>query len=361
MKKLKNLIYFNYAALGVMSRGLHLRLNEFLRDNYEMVPLLFIKKYRRYILKLKVEASKLLNCTANEITYLKNTTEGIIMASELIPLKAGDEILITDKEYGANYIPWLKKQQDGFRLRVVDGTTSESAFNNLLNAINNKTKIIAISWVQYCDGYMADLARLSRICRQKNIYLVVDGIQGIGTRELDLGKIKIDILVCGGHKHLGAVPGSGFIYVNEKKWAELNHFKIGVRSVTRFDSDSYKLKDNSARFEDGTPNLFGVVSLCFCLKQINKTGIKNIAQQNQLLLKEYKKILCQNKIDFINYKNQGNIISLPVKNPDKLCAKLKKYNIYTKAIKDILRISFSYKSNLREFEKLVTIIKMSRL
>jgi len=360
MKLDKKIIYFNYAGLGVMSPGLYLKLSKFLNDNYAMVPPLLVKKYRPYISKLKVEAAKLLNCEAKEITYLKNTTEGLIMASELIPLKKDDEILIMGGEYGANFIPWLKKKNDGFKLVIISGATNESAFNNLLLTINNKTKIIAISWVQYYDGYMVDLARLSRICRQRNIYLVVDGIQGIGTRELDLAKIKIDILVCGGHKHLGSVMGSGFIYVNRKIWPKLNHFKIGVRSIQDFNSNSYELKNNSQRFEDGTPNLFGIVALYYCLQQINKVGLKNIAQRNLGLLKKYKNLLWQNKINFIYYQNQGNIISLPMKKPEVLCTKLKRYSIYAKVIKNVLRVSFSYKNNLGDFKKLIKIIKMSR-
>jgi selenocysteine lyase/cysteine desulfurase len=282
------------------------------------------------------------------------------MASELILLKTGDEILIMSGEYGANFIPWLKKKYDGFKLKIIPGATNEIIFNNLLDSIDNKTKVISISWVQYYDGYVADLARLSRICKLRNIYLVVDGIQGIGTRELDLAKIKIDILVCGGHKHLGAVPGIGFIYINKKIWPRLNNFKIGVRSVASFNKETYKLKNNSQRFEDGTPNLFGIVALYYCLHRINKIGIKNIAARNLFLLKEYKNSLRQNKIKFIDYKSQGNIISLPMENPEVLYAKLKKYNIYTKVIKDVLRISFSSKNNLSELQKLMTIIKMSR-
>jgi len=358
MKKLKDKIYFNHAGLGPISRELYLKLNKFVCDYYNFGPPEIIRKYKIYVNKLKREIAKLLNCDFTEIVYTKNTTEGIFLASELIPLKKNDEILILAEEYGANYIPWLKKKQDGFKVDIIGGG-GEEGFNNLLAAINNKTRVISISWVQYRDGYLTDIVYLSKICRDKNIFLVVDAIQVIGTRELNLKKIKIDMLACGGHKHLGSIVGSGFLYVNKNILSKLNHCKIGVRGVETFSHTGYKLRNDSRRFEDGTPNLFGILSLYCSIKQINRIGIKNIGKRNILLLKKYKELLKQNNIPFIDYKKQGNIISLPLPNSERTCKILEKHNIYTKVIKGALRISFNYKNNLAEFKKLIK--KMSRL
>ncbi len=318
MKKFNNKIYFNYAGFGPISRELYLRLTKFIQEYYDFGPPETIKKYKVYIDKLKEEVAKLLNCEKEEVIYVKNTTEGIILASESIPLKKNDEILIMEREYGANYIPWLKKKNDGFNVNIVSGKNNEESFNKLLSAINGNTRIISISWVQYYDGYMADLERLSKICKKNNIFLVVDAIQGIGTRELDLKKIKIDMMICGGHKHLMSVLGCGFLYINKNIISKLNHYKIGIRSVKNFNQEGYALKNNSERFEDGTPNLFGIVSLYYSIKRINKIGIKNIEQKNVFLLKKYKQKLKQNNIPFIDYEKQGNILSLKIKNPQKI-------------------------------------------
>ena len=359
MKKFNNKIYFNYGGFGPISYSLYRNLNKFIWDYYNFGPPDIIKKYKIYIRELKSELTKMLNCQEKEICYIKNTTEGVILASEVLPIKKGDEILILEGEYSANLIPWLKKKKDGYRVNIVKGSDNETCFKNLEAAINSRTKVISISWVQYYDGYMVDLRRISKICKDKNIFLVVDAIQGIGTRRLNLKKIKIDTLVCGGHKHLLSVAGAGFMYVNKNIMHDLNSYKVGTRSVKNFDLDGYELKSDSERFEDGTPNLFGILSLYHSVKHINKIGIGSIEKKNLDLLRIYKNLLKENNISFIDYKIQGNIISIPMANPKKICKILENKNIYTKAIKDVLRISFGYKNSVVEFKTLIK--EMNRL
>lgn len=361
MKNFKNKIYFNYAGFGPIPRELYGYLIKIIKEYYEIGPPEIIKKYRNYIDKFKGECSKLLNCEKNEITYIKNTTDGIILASESLPLHKKDEVLIMDKEYSANYIPWLKKKRDGLKLNIIYGQNNEECFNKLLNSINNATKIISISWIQYYDGYMANLMHLSNICKKKKIFLIVDAIQGVGIREIDLKKIKIDMMICGGHKHIMSLPGCGFLYVNKNIISKLNHYKIGIRSVKMFNCFEYKLKNNAERFEDGTPNLIGILALYYSVKRINKIGIKNIESKSTLLLKKYKELLRQSKIPFIDYKNQGNIISIKVRNPKKTCEVIERKNIYIKVIRNVLRISFNFKNNINEFKYLIKIIKDNKL
>lgn len=348
--------YFNYAGLGLISNANWKGLSNFIDDYCYIRPPKVILKYRNYIPMLYLEVSKLLNCKPSEIVYIKNTTEGIIIASESIPLVKGDEVIIMNNEYSANYIPWLKKQKDGIIIHFIDGVDNNDRFNNLLKAINNKTKIISVSWIHYYDGYRINLEKLSEICKKHSIFLVVDGIQGIGTRMLDLKKISVDFLVCGGHKHLGAIVGSGFMYINSKTINKLNDFKVGTRSVEHFQQGSYKLKQGAERFEDGTPNLAGIVSLYHAIKEINTIGIDKIETKNLSILLTIKQKLQKNKIKFFDYRNQGNIISLKTSDSVKLRNNLIKDGVYVKTIKDIVRISFSFKTTNKEIQILINSI-----
>lgn len=265
----------------------------------------------------------------------------------------GDEILLLENEYSANKIPWLKKKKDGLRVKLVKGSTSEEAFDVIIDQINTKTKVIAISLVQYYDGYECDLELLSNICRKRGIFLVVDGIQAVGTRVIDLKKTHIDILLCGGHKHLNSIVGIGFMYINRKIMRRLKDFKVGIRSVKTINKGGYRLKEDAGRFEDGTPNLFGILSLYWSIKCINKIGIKYIERQNLLLLQNLKAQLRENFIPFIDYCTQGNLVSLKIADPNGLYRFLRKNRIYVKQIGGIVRISFSHQSTVKEFEKFV--------
>lgn len=345
--------YFNYAGLGWLEKETYRSLRQFLKDSYEQGPTV-IRHYRSYIDRLSQAVAELLNCQEDEIVYLKNTTEGVIIASEALPLRGGDQVLLSESEYSANLVPWLKKGRDGIEVKVVTARNGKESFERLLDNINARTKAISVSWVQYYDGYMCDLKLLSKICRESSIYLCVDAIQGIGTRKIDLREVNLDLLICGGHKHLMGPLGTGFLYVNKECLGKLNHFKVGPRSCLSYDFGAYTLKESARRFEDGTPNLFGIIALYECLAAVNSTGIAKIEEKNLRLLRKLTEALGAAGIKFIGYETQGNIVSLSTEFPSRLAALLEQDQIYTKAIRDVLRVSFTHKTEGKDFEHLAS-------
>ncbi|MEO5968941.1 MAG: aminotransferase class V-fold PLP-dependent enzyme, partial [Bdellovibrionia bacterium] len=170
---MKKSVYLNYGGVAPLSARTFLEMARFLFHFYLLGPRSALLKYEALIPLLSKEIAKLINCEPEEVVYLKNTSEGIIIAAESLPLTSGDEVLVLRFEYPANLIPWLKKRHDGIDVKVIEGPDTPTAFNTLINSINERTKAIAISWVQYYDGYMIDLERLSDICKAKGIYLVV--------------------------------------------------------------------------------------------------------------------------------------------------------------------------------------------
>lgn len=346
-------IFFNYATVGFLEPYSYRAILKFLAEYVKVGPPEVLEKYDNYSRKLSEEVSKLLNCDADEIVPVKNTTEGIIIASEALPLNRGDEVLLVGNEYPGNFLPWLKKRQDGILVTVINDTNNNQAYKSLLAAINPRTKVIAMSWGQYYDGYLPDLTRLSKICKKHKIFLVIDGVHGVGTKVLDLKKTHVDMLSCGGQKHLGAIVGIGFLYVNKKIISRLKATKIGIRSVQGFDEHKYKLKNSAQRFGDGTQNLLGIVSLWAAVKHMNALGMKNVEKKNALLLKKFKACLRKNHIPFIDHKSQASVIALKISDPKGLYEYLRQNHIYIKTVKDVARISFCHKSNFEDFQKLV--------
>jgi selenocysteine lyase/cysteine desulfurase len=350
-------IFFNYATVGMIDKVAYRAAVHFLEEYIKIGPPEVLEKYDAYPAKLAKEAAKLLNCDAEEISYVKNTTEGIIIASEALPLSPGDEVLLLGHEYPANLLPWLKKKKDGIDVKIITAEDNHHAFLKMLESITPKTKAVSISWGQYYDGYIPDLELLSKVCMVNDAFLVVDGVHGVGTKQLDLQKIHVDILSCGGQKTLGALPGIGFIYVNKNIIEKLKDFKVGIRSVKNFNLEGYHLKDATERFQDGTQNLIGIVSLYAAIKHINKEGMENIERRNTELLNAYKNILRESSINFINYENQANIISLHVPDPRGLALFLRERGIYIKFVEDVARISFSHASKVEDFAQVVERIK----
>lgn len=159
--------------------------------------------------------AELIGASAGEIALATNTGAGINLAAWGLPLGPGDEVVVPDGEFPANMYPWLAAAQSrGYRVHVVplrDGVLDEDA---LLAALTRPgVRALSVSWVGFASGVRADLDRLGAACRARNVYFVVDAIQGLGALTLDVQKTPVDLLACGGQKWLLSPWGTGFTYV----------------------------------------------------------------------------------------------------------------------------------------------------
>jgi cysteine desulfurase/selenocysteine lyase len=115
-----------------------------------------------------------------------------------------------------------------------------------------------MSWVSFSTGYRADLATIGRECRKRGIYFVVDAIQGVGAATLDMSKLEIDVLACGGQKWMLSPWGSGFVYVREGLVRDLEPAVVGWLSLkssedfTRMVDYDFTFYDDARRFQINT-------------------------------------------------------------------------------------------------------------
>ncbi len=159
--------------------------------------------------------AQLLNVTTGEIALATNTTTGINIAARALPFRAGDVVVVSDREFPANVYPWLALRDRGVIVELAP-TTAEGWPDEdylLARAAAPEVRAVAVSLVQFANGYAVDLAALSAATRATDTFLVVDAIQGIGAMPVDLTRTPVDILACGAQKWLLSPWGSGFTYV----------------------------------------------------------------------------------------------------------------------------------------------------
>jgi cysteine desulfurase / selenocysteine lyase len=164
--------------------------------------------------KARPEAARLINGEESEIALVESTTHGLNIAAEVLPLERGDRIIIGDLEFLEVGIPWCqKRQQMGLEIDVVPNHGGQIRVEDIAERIKPRTKAVVTSSVQWSNGFRLDLKALSALCRERNIWLVVDAIQQLGAIPIDVRETPIDILACGGHKWLNSPFGLGFLYV----------------------------------------------------------------------------------------------------------------------------------------------------
>lgn len=161
-------------------------------------------------------AARLIGAAHDEIALTTNTSYGLNLAARMLPLEPGDVVLTSDKEFPANIYPWLMLGDRGVSLERVPvterGWPDEERILDRLS--DPRVRVLAISLVQFHNGYRVDIARLGDRCRATGTILVADAIQALGVMPFDVRETPVDLLSCGAQKWLLSPWGSGFLYVN---------------------------------------------------------------------------------------------------------------------------------------------------
>jgi selenocysteine lyase/cysteine desulfurase len=249
-------IYLNNASIGPLPERTRLVLEEFNRRRTMPFRLpdrdLFgtMTECRRLV-------AQLLSVTPGEIALTVNTGFGLAVVARALALRPGDVVLVSDREFPANVYPWMRLRESGVTMELVP-TTSQGWPDEarLLERLEDpRVRVLAVSLVQFSSGYLADLAALSAATRRTGAYLVVDAIQGVGHVPVDLTRIQVDVLACGGQKWLLSPWGSGFVYVRRELIPGLDPPVTGwmafegtddLTRLTRYDDT---LRADARRFE----------------------------------------------------------------------------------------------------------------
>lgn len=209
--------------------------------------------------KTRELVAKLIGAKIGEIACMTNTSYGINVAMLGLPLKSGDVVLTYEGEYPADVYPWMSLAKKGVKLELIpkrDGLQDEM---RLLEELKRpEVRVVTMSWVSFSTGYRADLATIGQACRERGIYFVVDAIQGVGAATLDMSRLNIDVLACGGQKWMLAPWGSGFVYVREGLTREIEPAVVGWLAMkssedfTRMVDYDFKFYDDARRFQINT-------------------------------------------------------------------------------------------------------------
>ena len=230
-------------------------------------------------------AARLLNAEAREIALATNTSYGLNVAARALPLEPGDIVLVSDREFPANVYPWLARRKDGITVEVAPVTAEgwpDEAY--LLRRIAEpRVKVLAVSLVQFANGYKVDLAALSAATRASGTWLVVDAIQGLGVEPVDVRRTPVDILSSGAQKWLLSPWGSGFTYVRRELIEQVDPLYVGwtayegTDDFSRLTDYGTTLRADARRFEMITLPFQDFVGMNASLGMLMDVGIDRIA------------------------------------------------------------------------------------
>ena len=275
--------YLNNASIGPIPERTRLALEAF--DAKRTAPhLLPDRDLMGGLVLAREAAARLLNASPSEIALTPNTTTGINIAAGALPIARGETVLLSDREFPANVYPWLALRKRGVTVELAPVTALGFPDEDYLveRLADPRVRVLAVSYVQFANGFKADLPRLSAACRAHGVYLVVDAIQGIGNSPLDVRETPVDILACGAQKWLLSPWGAGFCYVRRELIATLEPALTGwmayegTDDFTNLVNYSDRLRDDARRFEVHTIAFQDVLGMTTSIGLLLELGVEAI-------------------------------------------------------------------------------------
>lgn len=264
-------------------------------------------EYFQDVLQSRVNLSQLIGCETHEIAFFQSTASAISQIALEFPLQKGDEVLMWEQEYSSNLYPWqeaCKRSEAHLKLipynEFAEKSQStqiykyETKLDRLKKFTTEKTKVIAISWVQFQTGAMIDLFELGTWARQNNIFTCIDIMQGLGVFPINMKKMNLDAVVGGSHKWLNAPVGVGYLALDQHKNSDIRPHNIGAYTFGTCDDPSDLAclpKKDASKFEAGSKQVLEITALGASIDLILKTGVENIYQQALQNKKKLQKIL----------------------------------------------------------------------
>ncbi len=215
--------------------------------------------------RVRAAAVRLLGAGApHRVAFTGNTSEALSAVAWGLDWRDGDNVVGAAPEFPSNVYPWLSLEPLGVAYRPVPEEGGRVTADAVLEAVDERTRMVAISWVQYASGHRIDLERLAAGCRARDVLLVVDAIQGVGALALDAEGLGLDAVALGSHKWLLGPEGVGLLFVSDRVIDRLRSTRHGWRSVAgRYEWGTIDPTpaEGALRFEAGTLNVYGIHAL----------------------------------------------------------------------------------------------------
>ncbi|MCM2332245.1 Selenocysteine lyase/Cysteine desulfurase [Geopseudomonas sagittaria] len=270
--------YLNHAAVAPWPRRASQAVSAFAEQNLRVGA----RDYPQWLQveqRLRARLTRLLNAPSTaDVALVKNTSEALSFVAFGLDWRAGDQVVISDQEFPSNRVVWEALCPQGVEVIEVNlaGDDPEAA---LLAACTPRTRLLAISAVQYASGLRLDLVRLGAGCMQRGVLLCVDAIQQLGAQPFDVQASQCAFAMADGHKWMLGPEGLGVFYCRRDLREQLRLHEYGwhmLEDAGNYDRRDWQPAKTARRFECGSPNMLGAMALEASLALLEEVGLPQV-------------------------------------------------------------------------------------
>jgi cysteine desulfurase/selenocysteine lyase len=239
---------------------------------------------------LRSSLAGLIAADADQVTLTRGTAQGISILARGLEWLDGDNVVSVFGEYPTNVFPWTLLRKRGVDFRRADLARGRIDIDKLFELVDARTRAISISWIQWWNGYRADIAAIGEECRRRGVLFALDAIQGVGAVRIDAQACNVDVLACGASKWLFGPPGSGFAYVNRDVMDDLFPPLVGGGNVVIEPGQPFheldELKPDARRYEESAISWFDIAALRAGVDILHEVGM-DVVEEHVLGLARY--------------------------------------------------------------------------
>ena len=355
------LTYFNHAAQSPLPQ----RVATAIEAQIENAKLRGATDWNRWIAdvdKTREKAAALNGALRSEIAFVPSTSWGINLVAQSYDWKPGDNVVGDDMEFPSIFYPWRLLAKRGVEYRLAKNRDGRVTVDDFAAMVDARTRVVAVSWVAFHNGYVYPLEEIGAFCRERSILLVVDAIQGLGALPLDVVELGIDVLVADPHKWLLGPEACAIFYVSENARERLPPPFGGwwnLKKQGEYLDYSGELQLSARRYEPGSLPIASIVGLSASLDLLGEVGVEVIRDRilaNNELLKEG---LASRgwRIATPQPLASGILAAVPPSNdPRRVARKLEENNIIVTAREGAVRFSPHFYNDREEVGKILTAV-----
>jgi selenocysteine lyase/cysteine desulfurase len=216
----------------------------------------------------------LVGATESEIALTQSTTDGINRIACASEWEAGDAIVTTDVEHSAGELPWRRLADlRGVDVRIVETDHGRLDPDDVAAVVDDDVRLVSLSATEWAYGCRLPVEAVADVAHDAGARLLVDAVQAVGARPVDVAEWGADFVAAAGHKWLLGPWGAGFLFVREGAEEWLTPRQIGYRSVAAYDDDGYEYKSGAQRLEVATTNPAPYAGLVAAIEHARDDGI----------------------------------------------------------------------------------------
>jgi cysteine desulfurase / selenocysteine lyase len=354
--------YLDHASTGPLSRPVMDALAAYYEQRHRTLP----NNYLEVVPVVEATRDRLavlVGADRERVDFAPNTSYALNVLAQGLDWRAGDRVAVPSCEFPANVYPWLGLEPQGVGVDFISHREGTLTVEDVEAALTPRTRVLAVSWVQFLSGFRCDLAALGTLCRSRGVLLAVDAIQGLGALRLDLRRTPVDFLACGGQKWLMAPLGTGFFYVSEAlqdRLTPLRGWFNGPLDWDDFFAYPMGLHEDASRFRVGTLNHAGIVGLHAALGVYEEVGP---AEAEASVLARSRQVaeglarLGLRRYGSDDPAHASGIVTAEVPDPEDTLAALAEAGVHAAVRNGLLRLSPTWYNTPEEVDRALAVLE----